>query len=149
MMKRWMCGLMLVGVLGLGAVGCVSEATQERIAALTAKVDNLEGTITSVTVQTKELLEAYKAGKITEPEYIAKATELANLLLDTKTQLLDAKTELDSVVKQAEEEGDKWYEVAGLALLNIILVIAGRKLGMPGLASGTVPIIRKATTKKK
>ncbi len=121
---RKLRALLFVGLIGvLGATGCVKPKTSAEIQKLTVLVETLD-------TQISDLEKRHKAGQLSTKEFISQVTPLFS-------QVLGARTQLGAVMKKAEEEGSSKWGVWGMIAMNLAAVIAGRVLGIPGLASSS------------
>lgn len=117
--------LLLVAVLVGSLCGCmgVQPETQAKINKLTATVEAIDGQIAN-------LKKRHDAGELSTKEFIGSVTPLFQ-------ELAKAQGELKAAWETAEKEGSNKWGVGAMIAINLAAVIAGRVLGIPGLASGS------------
>lgn len=113
---------MPVFIFCMGCLG-VQPETQKKIDNLTAQLEQLDQMIANIKVR-------HDAGELPTSEAIS---ALKPLLEQANT----IRSELKTTFAEAEKEGSNKFGTGALIAFNILAVIAGRLLGIPGLASSS------------
>lgn len=125
----------LFAVLCVMVSGCVSPETEKELAEAQAKVFAAVAQVEALVNEIKLLKEEFQSGKLDEKTFSEVRNRLESALLGATTAVTEARKEWADVMKSAEEQGDSKWGVFGQVLISLGIFIAGRVLGIPGLAS--------------
>lgn len=135
---RWLLlGIaLLFCLLVVAQTGCVSPETAAKLEEAKRAVAEAEAKVRSIAEQIKQVRADYESGKLKANDV---TVQLALLGAEMKAALQEGK-EAGDAVKAYATAPEPWWDKAGYVVLSMLGVIFGRKLGIPGLASGTQPL---------
>ena len=127
---------LMVGVLLVAMAGCkIDPQLQEEIATLTKVVATAVAQIADAEGRIAVVYQDYKAGKLTKEQMDAEYQKLRMDLEVLRAKYAEGTASLSAAKDRARDEGMGSWDVIINTLLAVGGVMAGRRLGIPGLAS--------------
>jgi len=116
--------------------GCVSPETAAKYDAAVAEVKEAKAKVDSIKDQIEKLKADFDSGTLKANEVTAR---LAILNTELQAAIQDGKQATEKAKAYAEAP-EPWWDKVGYVLMSLVGVALGRKIGLPGLASGSKPL---------
>jgi len=127
---------LLFCVFALAQTGCVNEENAAKYDLAVKEGKAAAARVVAIKDQLVALRADYESGKLAAKDL---SVQLELLTAEMKVAVADGQKAGEAVKAYATSD-EQWYDKLGYVLMSLIGVALGRKLGIPGLVTGTQPL---------